>query len=129
MEISGDARDKLAEKFGSAPAGQDTASAESSGVSGSGSRGTRPSREARNSSVDPVTRVAKIIEDATGVDVEEIEADSDLTDDLHIDSVSRIDIAIRIEDAFGVRVEEEDIDAAHTVNDIVRFIGARSGDK
>lgn len=127
MEISGDARDKLAEKLGGSAAGQDDAAAADS--SGSKPRGTRPSRDARNAAVDPVTRVAMIIEDATGVDVEEIAADSDLTDDLHIDSVSRIDIAIRIEDAFGVRVEEEDVDAAHTVNDIVRFIEARTGDK
>lgn len=72
------------------------------------------------------SRIAVIIEEATGVDVEEIELDSNITDDLHIDSVSRIDVAIRIEDAFHVRIEEEDIDAARTVKDIVRFIEART---
>ncbi|MDN5720286.1 MULTISPECIES: acyl carrier protein [unclassified Corynebacterium] len=113
MEISPDARDKLAEKLGGEPA-DDAA------------KGSRPARNARSASVDPVTRISMIIEDATGVDVEEISADSDLTDDLHIDSVSRIDIAIRIEDAFGVRVEEEDLDSARTVRDIVRFVEARS---
>lgn len=72
------------------------------------------------------SRIAVIIEEATGVDVEEIELDSNITDDLHIDSVSRIDVAIRIEDAFHVRIEEEDIDAARTVKDIVRVIEART---
>lgn len=116
VEISSDARDKLAEKLGGDPAASEDGAA----------KGTRPSRNARSASVDPVTRISMIIEDATGVDVDEISADSDLTDDLHIDSVSRIDIAIRIEDAFGVRVEEEDLDAARTVQDIVRFVESRS---
>lgn len=116
VEISPDARDKLAGKLGGDPVGTGAGAA----------KGTRPSRNARNSSVDPLTRISMIIEDATGVDVEEISADSDLADDLHIDSVSRIDIAIRIEDAFGVRVEEEDLDAARTVSDIVRFVEART---
>ncbi len=116
VEISSDARDKLAEKLGGEPAAAE----------GGAAKGTRPSRNARSASVDPVTRISMIIEDATGVDVEEISADSDLTDDLHIDSVSRIDIAIRIEDAFGVRVEEEDLDAARTVRDIVRFVESRT---
>ncbi|MEY8566988.1 acyl carrier protein [Corynebacterium sp.] len=116
MEISPDARDKLAEKLGGDPVTAEDGA----------SQGTRPSRNARNGSVDPLSRISMIIEDATGVDVEEIAADSDLTDDLHIDSVSRIDIAIRIEDAFGVRVEEEDLDATRTVADIVRFVESRS---
>lgn len=116
VEISSDARDKLAEKLGDDPTAAEDGAA----------KGTRPSRNARSTSVDPVTRISMIIEDATGVDVEDISADSDLTDDLHIDSVSRIDIAIRIEDAFGVRVEEEDLDAARTVQDIVRFVESRS---
>ena len=76
--------------------------------------------------MDTATRIAVIIEEATGVDVEEIELDSNITDDLHIDSVSRINVAIRIEDAFHVRIEEEDIDAARTVKDIVRVIEART---
>ncbi|WP_420099965.1 acyl carrier protein [Corynebacterium sp.] len=118
MEISPDARDKLAEKLGGDPA----VAADAGDGAG---RGTRPSRNARSASVDPVTRISMIIEDATGVDVGEISADSDLTDDLHIDSVSRIDIAIRIEDAFGVRVEEEDLDSAQTVQDIARFVESR----
>lgn len=120
VEISSDARDKLAEKLGGDPAGTSGTAA--------GSAGSRPARNARNGSLDPVTRIAMIIEEATGVDIEEISADSDLTDDLHIDSVSRIDIAIRIEDAYGVRVEEEDVDAARTVDDIVRFVTARTAD-
>lgn len=110
MEISPEAQQKLAGKL----AGSDKAdSSASTGLS---------SRDARNTEMDTATRVAVIIEESTGVDVEEIEIDSHITDDLHIDSVSRIDIAIRIEDAFHVRIEEEDIDAARTVKDIVRFI-------
>lgn len=118
VDISSDARDKLAAKLGG-DTGDDSAA-------DAAAQCARPSRNARNGSIDPATRIAMIIEDATGVDVEEISADSDLSDDLHIDSVSRIDIAIRIEDAFGVRVEEEDIDAARTVNDMVRFVEART---
>ncbi|HIW90646.1 MAG TPA: acyl carrier protein [Candidatus Corynebacterium avicola] len=121
MEISPEAQQKLAGKLsGSDKAGSSAGSSASTGLS---------SRDARNTEMDTATRVAVIIEESTGVDVEEIEIDSHITDDLHIDSVSRIDIAIRIEDAFHVRIEEEDIDAARTVKDIVRFIDARTSPK
>ena len=108
MEISPEAQQKLAGKL----TGSDDA--DSAAAPG------RSARDARNTAMDTATRIAVIIEEATGVDVEEIELDSNITDDLHIDSVSRIDVAIRI------RIEEEDIDAARTVKDIVRFIEART---
>lgn len=114
MEISPEAQQKLAGKL----TGSDDA--DSAAAPG------RSARDARNTAMDTATRIAVIIEEATGVDVEEIELDSNIADDLHIDSVSRIDVAIRIEDAFHVRIEEEDIDAARTVKDIVRFIEART---
>ncbi|MGO1950322.1 MAG: acyl carrier protein [Mycobacteriaceae bacterium] len=117
VEISEEAQQKLAGKL-----------ADDAAADPATSTSARSARDARNPSVDTATRIAVIIEEATGVDVEEIDVDSNLTDDLHIDSVSRIDIAIRVEDAFHLRIEEEDIDAARTVKDLVRFVERRSPD-
>ncbi|MBB3114968.1 acyl carrier protein [Corynebacterium bovis] len=75
--------------------------------------------------------LARIIQDATGIDMEEIEPGQDLEDDLHIDSLSRIDIAVRLEDRYHVLVDEQAIFSARTVADAVEFIrnevGAQDG--
>ncbi len=125
LEISPEAQQKLAGKLGDNAGAQEQDRTDGDKTS----KKRRSPRDARNPDVDTFTRIAVIIEEATGVDVEEIAIDSDLSDELHIDSVSRIDIAIRVEDAFHLRIEEEDIAAAKTVKDVVRFLDARSAKK
>lgn len=66
--------------------------------------------------------VARIIETTTGIEREEIGERSRLDEDLNIDSLSKVDTAVRLEEKFGVRIEEDDILEASTVGDLVKFI-------
>ena len=66
--------------------------------------------------------VARIIETTTGIEREEIGERSRLDEDLNIDSLSKVDTAVRLEEKFGVRIEEDDILQASTVGDLVKLI-------
>ena len=43
-------------------------------------------------------------------------------DDLDIDSLSMVEIAVQTEDKYGVKVPDEDLAGLRTVGDIVAFI-------
>ncbi|WP_291475177.1 acyl carrier protein [Corynebacterium sp.] len=102
MEISREAQEKLARALGG------------------GSSDDQSERAA--DAVEDVTtlgRIARIIEDVSGVDKEVVTAESDLTADLDLSSVSLIEISVKMEDALRVRIEDEDIWSAKTVSDLV----------
>ena len=117
MEISREAQEKLAAALGGTATAADDKAAGGTGDTAGTDDTVR-------------TRIARIIEGSTGIDADEITDDADLSDDLHISSVSLIEIAIHIEDELHVRVEEEDIYSAHSLADLVSFVEkAQSGGK
>lgn len=111
MEISREAQEKLQAALGGANAADGK-----TGVPDADSAGDRGAGDTVRA------RIARIIEDSTGIDADEIADDADLSDDLHISSVSLIEIAIHIEDDLHIRVEEEDIYSAHSLADLVSFV-------
>jgi len=48
--------------------------------------------------------------------------DRRLRDELGIDSLSLIDVAVAGEDEFGVRIPDEDLERFETVGDVVDFV-------
>ena len=48
--------------------------------------------------------------------------DRRLRDELGIDSLSLIDVAVAGEDEFGVRIPDEDLEQFETVGDVVDFV-------
>jgi acyl carrier protein len=115
VEISREAQEKLAAALGG--------TATAAGDKADGGTGDAAGDTVR-------ARIARIIEGSTGIDADDITDDADLSDDLHISSVSLIEIAIHIEDELHVRVEEEDIYSAHSLADLVSFVEkAQSGEK
>jgi len=49
---------------------------------------------------------------------------SELVEDLDLDSIDAIDIAVRLEESTGVRVEEESLKAIRTLQDVVEIVHA-----
>lgn len=73
--------------------------------------------------------VTRILEATTGIEREEMSSSARLDEDLNVDSLSKVDTAVRLEEKFGVRVEEDDIMQASTVGDLVELVERKQGEK
>lgn len=51
-----------------------------------------------------------------------ITVDSDILDDLGVNSARVIDIVLAVEDRFGIKIEEREEEAIQTVGDIVSLV-------
>jgi len=61
------------------------------------------------------------------VPVEQVTAESHLTDDLNADSLDLVDLTIAVEEEFStddneVEISEDDAAALHTVQDVINFL-------
>lgn len=71
---------------------------------------------------DIIAGLSEIIEEVTGIEPEEITAESSFVDDLDIDSLSMVEIAVQTEDKYGVEIPTEDLVELRTVGDTVDYI-------
>lgn len=69
--------------------------------------------------------VVSIVEDATGISREEISPKSSLDEDLSVDSLTLVDIAVRLEEEFNVEIEDEAINKIATVGQLVKLVEMR----
>jgi acyl carrier protein len=60
---------------------------------------------------------------------ERVTIDSHLMDDLELDSIDAIDMAVRIQKMTNVRVEEEDLRKLRTVRDTVDLVARLVGEQ
>lgn len=94
---------------GASAGAESTAGAAGSGKNGAGEKDKR-------------SIVLDVVEDATGIEREELEGSKRLGDDLNIDSLSLMDIAVRLEEEFGVEVPDEDINRVKTIDELVALV-------
>lgn len=66
--------------------------------------------------------IIKIISDVSGFDEEEITLETNLTNDLEVDSIKAIEITVAIEKKFKISVRDEDIPNITTVRDAVELV-------
>jgi acyl carrier protein len=64
----------------------------------------------------------RILEDVAKVNGTEIKAGARLREDLGIDSLSLIDVAVAAEDVFGIRIPDEDLEHLPAVGDALDYI-------
>ena len=69
-------------------------------------------------------QLREIIVAATGYTPDEVAPTSKFGSDLPVDSLTKIDIAVRTEDHFGVILDEEKIDGVEGVADLLALIEA-----
>lgn len=73
--------------------------------------------------VDNVQKeIISIVSDVTGFEPEEITPESNFYDDLEVDSVKAIEIAVAIEKRFKVTVRDEEIPNITTVKQAVEIV-------
>lgn len=70
-------------------------------------------------------KVAGIIVEELGVDLEEVKLESNLQEDLGADSLDIVQLAMELEEEFDVQISAEDQKAIKTVQDIVEYINQR----
>ncbi|MCA0337113.1 MAG: acyl carrier protein [Actinobacteria bacterium] len=66
--------------------------------------------------------LADIVNEETGIDQGDVQADKSFTDDLDIDSLSMMTIVVNAEEKFGVRIPDDEVKNLKTVGDAVAFI-------
>lgn len=96
--------------------------AEGAGAGAEGTAGAAGSGKNGAGEKDKRSIVLDIVEDATGIERDDLEGSKRLGDDLNIDSLSLMDIAVRLEEEFGVEVPDEDINRVKTIDELVGLV-------
>ena len=71
---------------------------------------------------DILTGLAEIVNEITGIKRDQVVPTATFVDDLDIDSLSMVEVAVAAEERFGVRIPDEDLAKLKTVGDAVAFI-------
>ena len=66
--------------------------------------------------------LAEIVNEVAGVETGEITPDKSFVDDLDIDSLSMVEIAVQVEDRFGVKVPDDELANLKTIGDAVDYV-------
>ena len=69
-----------------------------------------------------ISKVNDFLIDEFELDPERIEADANLRDDLDIESLDFVDIAVEIEKEFGFKIKGEDMIDVKTLDDLYNYI-------
>lgn len=73
---------------------------------------------------DILAGLGKIINEITGIPAAEVSAEKSFVDDLDIDSLSMVEIAVAAQDEFGVEIPDDQLKHLKTVKDVINFIQA-----
>jgi acyl carrier protein len=66
--------------------------------------------------------LGEIVEEITGVPADEVTPEKNFVDDLDIDSLSMVEIAVAAQDKFGVEIPDDQLKDLKTVQDVVNFV-------
>jgi acyl carrier protein len=66
-----------------------------------------------------------IIEEIAGVEPSEVTLEKSFVDDLDIDSLSMVEIAVAAQDKFGVEIPDDELKNLKTVKDVVNYVQSK----
>ncbi|GAA1276396.1 hypothetical protein GCM10009677_32630 [Sphaerisporangium rubeum] len=66
--------------------------------------------------------LGKIVNEITGIPAAEVTPEKNFVDDLDIDSLSMVEIAVAAQDEFGVEIPDDQLKHLKTVKDVINFI-------
>jgi len=69
-----------------------------------------------------IAGLAEIIEEVTGIEPSEVTPEKSFVDDLDIDSLSMVEIAVAAQDQFGVEIPDDELRNLKTVKDVINFV-------
>ena len=56
-----------------------------------------------------------------------VSMETNILDDLKVNSARLVDVVIAFEDEFNIEIEDEDVDSVNTVGDAINLIGSKLG--
>lgn len=71
--------------------------------------------------------IAELVNEETGLPVEDVQLDKSFTEDLDIDSLTMTSVVVQAEDKFGIKIPDEDVTGLATVADVVNYIQKAQG--
>lgn len=71
--------------------------------------------------------LGEIVEEIAGVPADEVTPGKSFVDDLDIDSLSMVEIAVAAQDKFGVEIPDDQLKDLTTVQDVVAFVRKNAG--
>ena len=71
--------------------------------------------------------LGEIVEEIAGVPAEEVTLSKSFVEDLDIDSLSMVEIAVAAQDKFGVEIPDDQLKDLTTVQDVVSFVAKNAG--
>jgi acyl carrier protein len=71
--------------------------------------------------------LGEIIDEVAGVPADQVTPEKTFVDDLDIDSLSMVEIAVAAQDKFGVEIPDDQLKDLTTVQDVVTFVGKNAG--
>jgi acyl carrier protein len=66
--------------------------------------------------------LADIVNEVTGIPVEDVQLDKSFTDDLDVDSLSMVEVVVAAEEKFDVKIPDDQVKNLKTVGDAVSYI-------
>jgi acyl carrier protein len=66
--------------------------------------------------------LAEILEEVAGVNPSDVAEEKSFTDDLDVDSLSMVEVAMAAEEKFGVKIPDDELPKLKTVGDAVNYI-------
>ena len=66
--------------------------------------------------------LASIVEEVAGVDASEVTPEKSFVDDLDIDSLSMVEIAVAAQDKFGVEIPDDELKNLKTVQNVIDYV-------
>ena len=69
-----------------------------------------------------IAGIAEIIEEVTGIEPSEVTPEKSFVDDLDIDSLSMVEIAVAAQDKFGVELPDDQLKDLKTVQDVINYV-------
>ena len=71
--------------------------------------------------------IGEIVEEIAGVPADEVTPAKRFVDDLDIDSLSMVEIAVAAQDKFGVEIPDDQLKDLTTVQDVVNYVSKNAG--
>jgi acyl carrier protein len=71
--------------------------------------------------------LGEIVEEIAGVPADEVTPSKSFVDDLDIDSLSMVEIAVAAQDKFGVEIPDDQLKDLATVQDVVNYVSKNAG--
>jgi len=69
-----------------------------------------------------LTGLSEIIDEIAGVPADEVTPEKTFVDDLDIDSLSMVEIAVAAQDKFGVEIPDDQLKDLKTVQDVIDYV-------